>query len=44
MAFGTLAATTSIVFTITNAQGTVTRTCGPAANQGKGACPANGQW
>ena len=32
------------VFTITNAQGTVTRTCGPAANQGKGACPANGQW
>jgi type IV pilus assembly protein PilA len=32
------------VFSINNAQGTVTRTCGPAANQGKGACPANGQW
>jgi type IV pilus assembly protein PilA len=28
-------------FTITNAEGTVTRTCEPA---GKGGCPANGKW
>ena len=26
------------------ADGTVTRTCGPAANQGKYGCPASGSW
>jgi type IV pilus assembly protein PilA len=32
------------VFTITNAAGTVTRTCGPDANKGKGGCPDDGNW
>ena len=32
-------------FTITKAaDGTVTRTCGPVANQGKFGCPTNGSW
>ena len=33
------------VFTITkNADGTVNRTCGPAANVGKFGCPTSGSW
>ena len=31
-------------FTITNDKGQVTRTCGPAANKGKGGCPTTGSW
>ena len=31
-------------FSITNANGVVTRTCGPAANKGKGGCPSSGTW
>jgi type IV pilus assembly protein PilA len=32
------------VFTVTNNGGSVSRTCGPAANQGKGGCPDDGTW
>jgi type IV pilus assembly protein PilA len=31
-------------FTITKAAGSVTRTCGPAAAQGKGGCKSDGSW
>jgi type IV pilus assembly protein PilA len=31
-------------FSIANAAGSVTRTCGPTANKGKGGCPDTGTW
>jgi len=31
-------------FSIANAAGSVSRTCGPAANKGKGGCPDTGTW
>jgi hypothetical protein len=34
----------AVEYSITNASGVVTRTCGPAAKQGKGGCPSNGSW